>query len=146
MHNGGAGLDTADYSARIASVTVDLDGAADDGETAEADNVRPDVERLLGGAGDDTLTGNNARQRARGRRRATTCSTRAAARATSLLGGADTDTVTYSARTAPVVADLDGAADDGEAGEDDHDRHRRREPHRRLGQRPPDRRRRASTS
>ena len=48
-HNGGAGLDTADYSARIASVTVDLDGAADDGETAEADNVRPDVERLSAG-------------------------------------------------------------------------------------------------
>ena len=34
-------------------------------------------------------------------------------------GGADTDTVTYSTRTAPVTADLDGVADDGEAGEND---------------------------
>ena len=60
VHNGGAGFDTADYSARTEPVTADLDGAADDGETAEADNVRPDIEQLLGGAGDDTLTGNNA--------------------------------------------------------------------------------------
>ena len=40
-HAGGAGFDTADYSARTATVTADLDGAADDGETAEVDNVRP---------------------------------------------------------------------------------------------------------
>jgi hemolysin type calcium-binding protein len=36
-----------------------------------------------------------------------------------LFGGADTDTVTYSARTAPVSIDLDGVADDGEVGEND---------------------------
>jgi Ca2+-binding RTX toxin-like protein len=117
-HTGGAGFDTADYTARIASVTADLDGAADDGETAEADNVRPDVERLLGGSGDDTLTGNNA------------VNVLAGGAGNDLLdlgrgagdvaiGGADTDTVTYSARTAPVAADVDGVADDGEAGEND---------------------------
>ncbi len=36
-----------------------------------------------------------------------------------LNGGADTDTVDYSARGAAVVADLDGVADDGMPGEDD---------------------------
>jgi Ca2+-binding RTX toxin-like protein len=117
-HTGGAGLDTADYSARIASVTVDLDGAADDGETAEADNVRPDVERLLGGAGDDTLTGNNATNVLEGAAGNDLLDPgRGAGDVT--IGGADTDTVTYSTRTAPVVADLDGVADDGEAGEND---------------------------
>ncbi len=117
-HNGGAGADTADYGARIAGVTVDLDGAADDGETAEADNVRPDVERLLGGLGDDTLTGNNATNELYGGAGNDVLDV---GRGTGdeAYGGADTDTVTYSTRSAPVTADLDGVADDGEAAEYD---------------------------
>jgi Ca2+-binding RTX toxin-like protein len=117
-HAGGAGLDAADYSARTVNVTVDLDGAADDGETAENDNVRPDVERLLGGAGDDTLTGNNGANVLSG---GAGLDLLDPGRGTGdlVLGGTDTDTVTYAARTAPVVADLDGVADDGEAGEAD---------------------------
>jgi Ca2+-binding RTX toxin-like protein len=59
VHNGGTGFDIADYSARSTAVTADLDGAADDGETVEADNIKPDVEEIDGGSGDDTLTGNN---------------------------------------------------------------------------------------
>ena len=76
-------LDTADYSARTVALTIDLDGAADDGETVEDDNVRPDIERVLGGSGDDTLTGNNAVNVSGRTARATTCSTPAAAPATS---------------------------------------------------------------
>jgi Ca2+-binding RTX toxin-like protein len=117
-HNGGSGLDTADYTARIAGVTVDLDGAADDGETAEADNVRPDVERLLGGSGDDTLTGNNATNELSGGA-GNDLLDLGRGSADVAIGGADTDTVTYSTRTAPVFADLDGVADDGELGESD---------------------------
>jgi Ca2+-binding RTX toxin-like protein len=117
-HTGGAGLDTADYTARIASVTVDLDGASDDGETAENDNVRPDVERLLGGSGDDTLTGNNAANILEGGAGNDLLDPGRGA-GDIVLGGADTDTVTYASRTAPVSADLDGLADDGEAGEND---------------------------
>ncbi|HWM10313.1 MAG TPA: calcium-binding protein [Solirubrobacteraceae bacterium] len=117
-HAGGAGHDTADYEARIASVTVDLDGAADDGETAEADNVRPDVERVLGGSGDDTLTGNNAVNVLDGGAGNDLLDPGRGA-GDQAIGGADTDTVTYGTRTAPVVADLDGLADDGEAGEID---------------------------
>ena len=81
--------------------------------------MRPDVERLLGGAGDDTLTGNNATNelvRRRGQRPARPRPRHRRRRATA---GADTDTVTYSTRTAPVTANLDGVANDGEAGEND---------------------------
>jgi Ca2+-binding RTX toxin-like protein len=57
--NGGADQDTADYDSRTVSVTVDLDGVADDGATGELDNVGVDVERILGGSAADTLTGSN---------------------------------------------------------------------------------------
>ena len=57
--NGGAGTDTADYSRRTSAVRVSLDGVANDGEGsgAEGDNVGLEIERVLGGAGNDTLTG-----------------------------------------------------------------------------------------
>ena len=51
---GGAGLDTADYSARTTAVTVDNDGVNDDGASNERDDVRPSVERVLGGSAGDT--------------------------------------------------------------------------------------------
>ena len=54
---GGLGTDTADYSTRIAAVTITMDGAADDGALGETDNVAADVEILKGGMGDDHLTG-----------------------------------------------------------------------------------------
>jgi Ca2+-binding RTX toxin-like protein len=115
---GGAGLDTADYSARTVALTIDLDGAADDGETVENDNVRPDTERVLGGSGDDTLTGNNAvNVLAGGAGNDLLDPGRGAG--DQLIGGLDTDTVTYATRTASVTADADGQADDGEAGEAD---------------------------
>ena len=115
---GGAGVDTADYSARTVALTIDLDGAADDGETVENDNVRPDVERVLGGAGDDTLTGNNAvNVLAGGAGNDLLDPGRGAG--DQLIGGLDVDTVTYAARTATVTLDADGLADDGEAGEAD---------------------------
>jgi hypothetical protein len=54
---GGEGIDQADFSARAAALTIDLDGEADDGEGRERDNVRPDVENLIGGSDGDTLVG-----------------------------------------------------------------------------------------
>lgn len=50
-------LDVAVYAGRNAPVTVDLDGVADDGETGEGDNVMRDVEGVVGGRGNDTITG-----------------------------------------------------------------------------------------
>lgn len=55
--SGGADLDIADYSSRIAGVTADPDNVADDGEPGEGDNLRGDIEEILGGRGDDVLTG-----------------------------------------------------------------------------------------
>ena len=57
---GGNGSDTLDYSARTASVALDFDGVADDGEVDEGDNAMPDVGHATGGAGDDTLVGSAA--------------------------------------------------------------------------------------
>ena len=55
--DGGTGTDTANYSARTAAVTVDLDGVADDGAAGEGDNVQATVENLTGGKAADSLTG-----------------------------------------------------------------------------------------
>ncbi len=57
---GGDGIDTVSYAARTTGVTVDLDGAADDGEAGEGDDVELDVENLTGGSGNDTLAGDAA--------------------------------------------------------------------------------------
>ncbi|MDB5323842.1 MAG: hyalin repeat protein [Phycisphaerales bacterium] len=53
--HGGAGADTADYADRHTYVTITPDGLDDDGARRERDNVLPDVERLIGGAGSDRL-------------------------------------------------------------------------------------------
>jgi Ca2+-binding RTX toxin-like protein len=57
--NGGDGIDLADYAALLDPVTVTLDGVANDGTGDEQDDVLPDVENVRGGAGNDTLTGND---------------------------------------------------------------------------------------
>jgi len=59
---GGAGTDTADYQARTAILTIDLDGTADDGDVVslgEKDNVKSDIEVVLGGTAADTITGSS---------------------------------------------------------------------------------------
>lgn len=56
---GGTGIDLVDYSERTDDLTVTMDGAAaNDGLSGEADNIAADVEMLLAGEGDDTITGN----------------------------------------------------------------------------------------
>jgi Ca2+-binding RTX toxin-like protein len=56
--SGGAGDDWAQYDQRVADLTISLDGAANDGETGEGDNVKPDIESVVGGTGADHITGN----------------------------------------------------------------------------------------
>jgi hypothetical protein len=59
--NGGGGDDVVDYSLRTAAVTADADGVAgDDGEAGEGDSIAADVEDLVGGDGNDSLTGNSS--------------------------------------------------------------------------------------
>lgn len=58
VFNGGLGTDTVDYSDRTGALTITADGvAANDGESGETDNVKADVEIVLGGAGGDTISG-----------------------------------------------------------------------------------------
>ncbi len=58
--SGGGGVDTVSYRGRANPVIVSADGTANDGESGEGDNVGADVERIDGGAGNDTLTGTSA--------------------------------------------------------------------------------------
>jgi hypothetical protein len=57
--SGGADPDTGSYEDRTGAqpVIVTLDNVANDGQPGEGDNIGSDVENLVGGAGDDTLTG-----------------------------------------------------------------------------------------
>jgi Ca2+-binding RTX toxin-like protein len=55
--HGGPGNDTVDYSGRTADLNVSADDIANDGEAGEGDNVHSDVEEIIGGAGNDQLTG-----------------------------------------------------------------------------------------
>jgi Ca2+-binding RTX toxin-like protein len=55
--SGGGGTDQVDYTEQ-GEVTVDLDGVADDGRPGENDNAGADVEDIVGGIGNDVLTGN----------------------------------------------------------------------------------------
>ncbi|MEA2468085.1 MAG: hypothetical protein QOJ57_2211 [Thermoleophilaceae bacterium] len=54
---GGTGIDEVRYAARTAPVIVTLDGAANDGQPGEQDDVRPDVEKVTGGSAGDELRG-----------------------------------------------------------------------------------------
>jgi hypothetical protein len=61
--NGGIGIDTVDYHARLVGVTVTMDGAkADDGsrsaDTYTYDNVAKDIENIIGTDAADKITGN----------------------------------------------------------------------------------------
>jgi hypothetical protein len=63
--NGGPGRDTVDYSQRTTALRIILDKKANDGAVAnlkgvpEKDNVGDDCEIIIGGSGDDRITGNN---------------------------------------------------------------------------------------
>src|SRR5262245_11952366 len=65
--SGGPGVDTADYSTRTAAVRVSIGRGANDGIRREHDNVRGDVENVLGGSGADALVGNAKANRLDGR-------------------------------------------------------------------------------
>jgi Ca2+-binding RTX toxin-like protein len=52
---GGHGSDTITYAARTAGVSVSLDGRANDGAQGEGDYAANDVEKVIGGSGNDVL-------------------------------------------------------------------------------------------
>jgi len=127
--NGGGGFDNASYFFRTATVTLSLDGIANDGEAGEGDNIGPlgDVEALQGGFGADTLTGNSAGNNLFGQGGNDTLNGEGGndgldpgLGADTLNGGAGTDTASYFYRAAGVSLSIDLTSNDGEPGEGDN--------------------------
>lgn len=130
---GGSGADTADYSRTFDGygINVSLDNVANDGAplitpsstTPGNDNVRTDVENVIGGAGDDFIVGSSLANVLSGgagddRLNAASGNDRLSGGlgADLLDGGTGTDTVTYADRTSGgVLVRLDNVADDGSA-------------------------------
>ena len=63
----GLGLDTITYETRTLPLTIDLDNVADDGQNGELDNVRSNVENVIGGSNADTIHSLGAFSRLEGR-------------------------------------------------------------------------------
>lgn len=99
--DGGDGIDTIDYSASGAGVTINLTVPAgrflpDEGEGGTADgDVAVNVENILGSAFNDVLTGDGANNAFEG-----------GAGADALIGGAGNDTVSYRTSNAGVSIHL----------------------------------------
>lgn len=122
---GDAGIDRADYAGITAALTVTLDGLANDGQAGEEDNVQTEVVRggdaadsLSGGAGEETLIGGPGSDQLHGGEAADTLI--GGPGADLLDGGGGTDLADYSSAGAGVTVTLDGAANDGYAGEGDN--------------------------
>lgn len=98
---GGAGTDRADYQLRTAALTITLDNGANDGETNEKDNVKSDIEIVIGGTAGDTITGSAANDE--------------------LHGGQGTDTLNGGGGDDILVGDAGNDIMNGEAGNDTFD-------------------------
>ncbi|MDX0605063.1 calcium-binding protein [Sinorhizobium medicae] len=107
--DGGAGVDTADYREKTASVEVILFGANDSfvfvGGVAE-DTIR-NIENAFGGKGNDTLTGDDFANTLNGNDGKDLLT--GGGGADILDGGAASDTASYRDKTASVSVTLDGA-------------------------------------
>lgn len=103
---GEAGDDTVSYATRTNAVTAKIDASQNDGEANERDYINTDVENLIGGSGNDVLTGNQL--------------------ANSLTGGAGDDTITGNAGVdsfngndgADIMKSRDGGSDAVNCGAD----------------------------
>jgi Ca2+-binding RTX toxin-like protein len=146
--SGGWGSNTVDYGSRTRPLAARLDNFANDGEAGEGDNVLADVhfviagsgndlvvgsedndwlfgnggnDTLSGAGGNDTLDGRGGNDSLLGGAGNDTFPAGSAADGADFISGGDgTDTVKYDGRTAGVTVDLDGVADDGQAGEKDN--------------------------
>ncbi|MGZ8667348.1 MAG: calcium-binding protein [Solirubrobacterales bacterium] len=71
IYDGGPDRDGIDFQQRAPDLSLDPDGVADDGAlcpgpACEGDNIRPNVEDLSGGDGDDRIVGSSAENSLRG--------------------------------------------------------------------------------
>ena len=113
---GGPGIDTVTYSFASSPVSVtifnpvDPNANASDGRAGENDYLQNDVENVIGGAGDDSLTGNNLANRIEGAGGRDTII--GATGADALLGGEADDTLNaVNGIRDPVIDCGPGAAD-----------------------------------
>lgn len=130
---GGAGVDVLTYSERSTAVTVVLGTpgtpTTGNGVSGENDSV-DDFEQLIGGTGNDTLTGNALDNRLTGGAGNDTLSGgggddvfdegSASNGQDVFAGGAGVDRVDYGQRSAVLTVTIDGAANDGAASEQDN--------------------------
>ncbi|WP_165952344.1 calcium-binding protein [Kribbella albertanoniae] len=58
--SGGPGIDAAHYMLRYTPLSLSIDNVANDGAPGEKDDIRADVENLLGGVAADTLIGSDS--------------------------------------------------------------------------------------
>lgn len=144
---GGNGTDKIDYSLRTVDLTITMSGVTGSGQGVESDKIELDVENVIGGAGNDTISGNVSSNDIKGGAGndilwgglAGVCSTTVdvdtldgeAGNDTfkmtalsdcmdSLTGGTGTDTADYQLRTNALTITLDNGALDGESGEKDN--------------------------
>jgi Ca2+-binding RTX toxin-like protein len=142
---GGVGIDTGDYSARIAPQSLTLDALPNDGSAAEGDNLK--AEQVFGGSGADVIVGDADSNFLEGRGDGDTISAAegvdfidggngvdtigagdgddfinngtAADGADTVAGGTGIDLSSYQNRSNALNVSLDDVADDGETGEND---------------------------
>jgi Ca2+-binding RTX toxin-like protein len=98
VFQGDSGIDTADYSSRTDNLTLHIDGQPDSGAPGEGDQIMGDVENVIGGAGNDLITGNPSNN--------------------SLVGGAGNDTLWGSTGNDTLVGDAGHDALYGQDGND----------------------------
>jgi Ca2+-binding RTX toxin-like protein len=120
--DGKAGVDTVTYASAPAAVTVTLnDGNANDGGVQDTSGANRDrtiaTENVVGGPGDDELTGDGGNNRLDGG--PGDDELRGLLGADQLIGGDGADLASFSDRTGPVDLSLDGVNNDGAAGEGD---------------------------
>jgi Ca2+-binding RTX toxin-like protein len=95
---GGAGVDLVDYQFRSAALTLTLNNTTGDGAASEGDNVRNDVEEVVGGNAADTITGGTGNE--------------------TLRGGPGDDTISGGAGTDTLVGNSGDDTMNGDAGDD----------------------------
>jgi Ca2+-binding RTX toxin-like protein len=126
---GGSGNDTVTYASRTNPVFISSDGVANDGEAGEGDNIGTSIETMIGGSGNDQITGNDNNELLLGGPGNDTLSGNGGndtidggLGADSMSGGDGLDTVTYASRTNGVsifpTAPF-GMPNSGEPGEND---------------------------
>ncbi|WP_246383358.1 calcium-binding protein [Nocardioides stalactiti] len=123
---GGPGVDTVDYGQRTGALKVTINGSAGDGESGENDLVATDVETLIGGSGNDLLTGGASDNTLVGNDGDDVLTGGTGADwldpgygSDEMIGGTGSDTVDYGDRTADVFLSVDDLALDGETDEKD---------------------------